>query len=331
MQISVNKYWSPIVIGFLMVAANQKQARAESASTCTPTAIVDGDAEVAEVVRDALLKHGVGITPQEDCPTVKAWVTRSESGIVLRIEDTLGRASERTVVGPDAAAAIIESWTRGDLSLPLIMPPSAGVAQPSPLSDEETPPAEGPPPPVARVDIGAEVSGSFDGSIWFGGKLAGCYILGPTCLGLLTRIAADSGLLGDSERMDTHRTFFSLLVTLGFPIRLNRFTILPALGIGAGWLKTSRYVQVHEIDDDANNEEESLRWELLIETASWELVIEGQLYGALDIGRGFSLLFGAAVDVLPLADTSPFKNDEYLLAGEPRGHVRGNIGLCYGL
>ncbi len=331
MQISVNRTWPQIVLGFLLVAANQNPAQAQSASTCTPVAIVDGDAEVAEAVRGVLLKNGIGTAPREDCPTVKAWVTRSESGISLRIEDALGRRSERRVVGPDAAAAIIESWVRGDLSLPLIMPPSAGAARKSPSNDGETPNDKEPPPPVARIDMGAEISGGFEGSIWFGGKLAGCYVLGPTCLGLLTRIAADSGLLGDSERMDTHRIFFALLVTVGFPVQLHRFTVLPAVGIGAGWLKTSRYAQVLDIDEDAPEEDSQLYWEQFIETASWELVIEGQLYGALDIGRGFSLLFGVAVDVLPLADTSPFEHDEYLLAGEPRGHVRGNIGLCYGI
>ncbi len=331
MQLSVNRYWFPIALGFLLVAANQKPAQAQVTSTCTPVAIVDGDADVAESVRDILLKNGIGTTPHEDCPTVKARVTRSESGISLRIEDALGRTSQRAVVGPDAAAAIIESWARGDLSLPLIMPPSAGAAENTSPRAEELPPAEDPPPPVARVDMGAEISGGFEGSIWFGGKLAGCYVLGPTCLGLLTRIAADSGLLGDSERMDTHRLLFSFLATVGFPVQLHRFTVLPALGIGAGWLKTSRYAQVLEIDEDAPEEDNQRYWEQFIETASWELIVEGQLYGALDIGRGFSLLFGVAVDVLPLADTSPFEHDEYLLAGEPRGHVRGNIGLCYGI
>ncbi len=315
------RYCLPLLLGLMFISAIERQATAEPASTCTPIAIVEGDAAVVDVVRSTLKEQGIAVTPKQDCPSVKAHVTQSESGIVLRVEDAFGRKSERTVIGPEAAAAIIESWARGDLSLPLIMPPSAGAVQQPGADDKETP--SSPPSPVARIDIGAEVSGGFEGSIWFGGKLAGCYVLGPTCLGLLTRIAADSALLGDSKRMDTHRTFFSLLATLGFPIQLNRFTALPALGVGASWQKLSRYAK-------AFNEEEWY-FERFIETDSWDWVIEGQLYGALDLGRGFFLLFGVAVDLLPLTNTDPIAHEEFLIAGKPRGHVRGTVGLSYGL
>ncbi len=91
----------------MFISAIERQATAEPASTCTPIAIVEGDAAVVDVVRSKLKGQGIAVTPKQDCPSVKAHVTQSESGIVLRVEDAFGRKSERTVIGPEAAAAII--------------------------------------------------------------------------------------------------------------------------------------------------------------------------------------------------------------------------------
>jgi hypothetical protein len=290
---------------------------------------------------------------------VSAKVERHQDGIFVSIEDSYGRASERIVADVATASAIVESWARGDLTDPLMMS-LLPVSQESDALNETGPPApEAPIAPVALVfqpwalllGLDGEASVGFDGSTWFGGNLSGCGRLGPVCIGAMARVAFDSMLTGDSKSMATNRTGVDLLVIADFPMKWGIITFIPGIGVGAGWVRASRYVDTpiakkadeedddeedddddtddnNDDDDDTNDETEYARTKKDMDRIDMRL--NAHMFLGFQLSQRFVLVIGISADVLLFAHTAPYVVEQTEIAGEPRGFVRGVLGLRFG-
>jgi hypothetical protein len=255
------------------------------------------------------------------CPAVRAVITKQDQSLRIRIEDSNGRVSERTVAEVETAATLIESWARDDVKLPV----------PAPINDRTARKAETPVPtptgtkldkPIverpakAWVDIGAEFSAGFDGSTWFGGTVAACLSLGPVCAGALAGISVDLAATGDSQKLRTDRMGMVLVATVEYPIRLTPVSVRPGLGLGAEWLTMRRLKS-----DDENVE--------LIDRRTIRILVDTHLRAAIDLGRGFALLTAIAVDFPVVSHTPLLKEGRTFIAGAPRGYIRGSVGVAY--
>jgi hypothetical protein len=86
--------------------------------------------------------------------------------------------------------------------------------------------------------------------------------------------------------------------------------------VGVGWLRTAA-LTISDADDPADADGGGLR-----ASASLRL--------SLAITSMLALDFGLAADVAPLAHTRPYEADAVALAGEPRGYLRGGLGVRWG-
>ena len=287
-----------------------------------------------QAINEILAGRGIGAAPVAGCRAAEVVVESRPEGFWMEIEDVDGRKVERVVVSIDSAASVIESWVRGDLALEALQPPipeqpepepvveTPGELETTPVEDIETKPE--PIPVKALIDLGFEGGAGFDGSVWLGGVLDGCVVLGPTCLGAAAGIAGDPPVTGDSAVLETRRMIIDVHAMLDFPFFFDGFTLRPGLEVGAVFLRSTKV--------DHDNDGENLVGENdLIGNARWEFEVGGHLRGSIELGRGFGLLVGIGVSVLPLADTSPFEYDETSLASSPRGLVRGVLGLEYSI
>lgn len=256
------------------------------------------------------------------CPVIRARIERRGNDLFVAIEDAHGRTSERTVSDAEGAAALVESWMRDDLIEPLLTGRSPGGTAPLLADPIAAPAAEAhPPQPSGESIVGFVVAGetavALDASVWFGAHLAGCVRLGPSCLGVLVRFGADSGLTGDSAANGTRRLGLDVLVVADFPFDCGPVWLTPGIGFGAGWMNASRTVATTEGDDGVDANGGGMRADA---HATLTIPVGADL--AVDVGLG--------LDVWILAHTAPYEEDGVMLAGEPRARFRGVIGLRYG-
>jgi hypothetical protein len=86
-------------------------------STCAPSVSISGDNQAK--LKTLLAKRGIQ-TEDKNCGVTKAKLTETKNGFLLEIEDAQGRKSQHEVSSLEAAATLIESWSRQDLSEPLL-------------------------------------------------------------------------------------------------------------------------------------------------------------------------------------------------------------------
>jgi len=300
---------------------------------------------VVEAVREILSMNGVGAQPVGRCPF--ASVVLSTAGDRIRVEttDPNGRKSDRTVATASSAATIVESWLQEDPTA--LSPRTAGNSDVvatvvvAPIAVEDPPPVEvaDPPRPApvvpaprAYFDLDGVAGVGFDGSGWFGGGLSGCAALGPVCLGAGSRIGVDPKVGGGSKSLDTQRLLLDIDALLDFPFRLHAVTLRPGIDLGAAFVRMTRTVAGEDEGGDAEEEGEhddgnSGTWVI----QRWEFALGAHLTCAIPLGKRFALTVGAAVLVLPAADTSPFGSEDVPVAGVPRGTVLGSVGLEYAI
>lgn len=294
-------------------------------------------------INEKLAAAGVGRAPRGDCPAVAASVERAADGILVRIEDPSGRTSERLVTGPAAAAALIESWTRSDVSLGLLdgraapIPASAPVAVTAPTETRSEPPEPPVPPRDAggRLALGGEVSAGIDGSTWFGGRFGGCGEAGPTCVGGLVRGGYDPALTGESAASGTLRGGLDLLFTLDFPVQWDGFALAPGVGVGGGWVRSTASVvadgeeQQGQHDDDDNDDEDGDESSSGQSSDSLGLRVEAHLGGAVRLTDWLTLDLGIGLGWSTHNHAESFDARGAALAGEPALLFRGSVGLGY--
>jgi len=333
---------SPSAVAFIVfIACTLFPPRADSES-CPPIATVEGDPAEAAALEQVLRADGIETAPMGACPGVRAHVARRGEGISVFIEDADGRSSVREVGTVEAAAALVESWARRDLSFAAL---EARLAEPGPtapageIAAKGTTPAPqtvAPPvqPPVEersrfRVGIAAEVSGGFDGSTWFGGRLGGCVRLGPACVGLTGRAAYDPGVAGDTKALDGQRLALDGLAIADFPVEWQRVSLVPGIGIGGGWIRSFGYaIHDEEGHNTGENTDESNKTDVVEDAGGLRIDAHLALLVLLKHRLALELALGVGISVP--SHTSPYSGDGLYLAGEPRGFVCGGLGLIYG-
>ncbi len=216
-------------------------ARAEPA--CIPVVRVSGEPALADPVMQLLRRRGVSVSGESRCGTLTAVLTGRGEQTRITIVDPEGRTVERAAADAEAAATVIESWVRGDLSAPLLAAREA-PARARQASDRESP------PPIEQsiaietrpieVGVAAGAGLSSDGALWTAAHAQACVTVGPMCAGALVRYANDTESQGDSVERTTSRSALDMLVVADLPLRRGRLALTPGVGIGQTSLRARR-------------------------------------------------------------------------------------------
>ena len=305
-------------IGLLGLAARAAKA------SCRPVVEIKGDGPDAIAITADLERRGIRTSPVAGCPIVRARIEAETGGI--GIADAEGRASERTTNNIASAATVIESWTRTDLLAPLLTRHLEQVQPASsllPRSAKPTTVASGTVTSKAlstrralSLMASGETSLATDGSIWFGLSMGACLPIGRMCAGALIRVSNDAGFSGESEEGHTTRLASDLLVGAGLPLTRGRLTLMPGIAVGAGWMRTKA---LRPSTDEGMND-----------VNSGGLRASATIRMSLSVSEKCALDFGVGADVAPLAHRAPFDAELPLVAGEPRGYLRGGLGIRIG-
>jgi hypothetical protein len=269
-----------------------------------------------------LRQHGVG-SDQSACGgrIVRAFLLRQEGNLqsyLLQIDDGFGRRSNRTVADAGTAASLIESWTLNEDAYvlaprsppPLATTPDIGLAVAAAAPRKST----------FRLMGALEVSPAFAGTASYGGNVTGCARLGAICLGARVRIArsqesselavnTNPGLVPMNPflvPMNLTRTGGDLLAIAALPLSGRRLSVVPLVGLGAGWVHARRSLQNPlnsswanwSFDDIALRAEAALVGGLAV-SSRWSIVAE---LGAT-FGRSISS-FGRRISSNDLGDVA---------------------------
>lgn len=217
---------SPLAL-LATLAALAGPARAE---VCPPAVTLAGDAALLAPIAGALASRGIALDRPE-CPAVAARVEARDGALVVDVGGV-----ERVVGDPATAATVIESWSRADVTTPLLAVRAIRRPAPSPAVDERAPAAA----PASR---GLHVFGAFETSFasdhtrWLGGHVGVCVTLGPVCAAARLRLAAVAGGPGPWDRqLERHGT--ELLVGLDVPFTVRGVTATPGFAAGLGQMRT---------------------------------------------------------------------------------------------
>jgi hypothetical protein len=278
---------------------------AAGAERCPASAVVEGDAALVPAVRGALAARGVAVTPGPGCTAVRARIERDADEMSVDLTDGAGRRVERRATTVAAAATVIESWARTDLTDSLLEREgeyrAADVVVAPPRSAAGRP----------MIAVALEASIGSDGSLWTGPRVTGCAWLGPVCGGVTLRLGRDGGLSGDTQTLGGHRDGVDMMLSADVPARASVLVISPGIAAGFGWIRS------HGRESDGDHvvlDWQGPRAEAHIALAT-PLIWGIWLYGA------------ASATVLPSAETVFQMHDGALLAAEPRGFARIAIGL----
>lgn len=198
----------------------------DAAVGCGPAARVEGETSLAGTVSRALSARGVRSAAEPGCTTSVVRVERS--GTSLRVTPLSGDlGSPRQVSGVEAAAALIESWARRDLSAPLLQTRTLYLSAPTaPKSKLQV-----------RASAAFDVAVDTQGAAWLGAALRGCIQAGPTCPGLTVRIAGATADAAGPSGDRFARLSTDLLASISFPIPLQRVVFQPVIAAGLGLLR----------------------------------------------------------------------------------------------
>lgn len=319
MTTSVRRGFLPAIALVTLLAAERGAIAGDE--SCPPTALVTGEPTLVEAVLTSLERRGIALEAAPDCPAVAVRIDRTATGLRVSIRDPDGRRSERVVSDADTAAALVESWARPELGAPSHARPAAATVT-ARARDPETPATLQPvivyaaqPRPIA-VAATTTASVASDGSAWLGLDAGACVQIGPVCAGAMVRTRLDSEVVGASERQETSRLGVDLLLTADRPSLWGRTRLRPGIGAGVGWLRS------RSNPDGATPGQR-------VEFDAGGLRLDAHLAVSFPIRRHVSLELDLSVDVSLLAHTAPYQDEGVTLAGEPRGFLRGGIGLRY--
>ena len=177
------------------------------------------------------------------------------------------------------------------------------------------------PRPEGKLSLtaSAETSVATDGSLWLGVTAGLCFRIGPACAGALVRVSNDAATFGESREMKTGRLGTDVLLGAGLPIHKGRLTILPGIGVGVGWLRTTALNAVAPSGSDG------------VDVDGGGLRASATTQLSIAVSRSTAIDLGMAADVSPVAHTALYREGSSFLAGEPRGFVRGGVGVRVGL
>jgi hypothetical protein len=305
------------------VAVPRGDARAEPA--CIPVVRLSGEKAVTAPVMKLLTRRGVSVSGESRCGTLTAVLTSRGEQTLITIVDPEGRTVERAAADAEAAATVIESWVRGDLSAPLLAAREPPVRRQA--ADREAPPAIEQTVAVETrpIEIGAEAGAglSSDGALWTAAHAQACVTVGPMCAGALVRLANDTESQGDSVERTTSRSAIDMLLVADLPLRRGRLTLTPGVGIGQTSLRARR----------GSGEREQV--------TTTGLTLRARVGAGVQVTGAWSLQADLAVGASPFArkllreeqfgpDDPDDPDDAEPLSGVPRMYGWFGVGLLYG-
>jgi hypothetical protein len=150
-----------------------------------------------------------------------------------------------------------------------------------------------------------------DASLWGDASRGGCVHAGPVCVGVVVRGVFDTVSSGPARELETARGGLDGVATIELPLRSDRLAFLPALGLGAGWIRASFF---DEVRGSVSDDRAVLRIDL---HARLGVRLAGPLWMEL----------GALTNLAPLADPGPASKGGVLLAGTPlfRAGIDGGV------
>jgi hypothetical protein len=268
---------------------------------CKPVASIEGPGPMVAQIRAILEQHDVRAEIDPGCPgrliLVRIEALRDGAGYTVSTADDEGRSSARVFVDAATAASLIESWVTDESAALLAtvpVPPAASATRP-------------PPPPRFHLLGGLETSLARDRSWWVGVAIGACARTGPLCSGARVRSTRDLDLLGASKNDVYLRNGFEALLFTSWPINLQGLSLIPQLGLGAGWLRTTTegglLIDAASIDDRGPRLEVGLlsRW---------------------PADSPIALAAEASASWSPRANTADRRIGNMLLIGEPGAYLR---------
>jgi hypothetical protein len=304
--------WAAWLVSTLCVSAR-------AASACQPAASVVGDDDALVVeVRALLALRGVVEAQEEGCPWVVARLAASPAGLEVIVKDSFGRGETKVVSDAVIAATIIESWTRADLEDPLLVGHEPPPPKPAPVAANKAP-ASAPydyDDPGAAARLMLFTSQGADGSLWLDPELSGCVRLGAWCVGGALRGRFDLRQGGDSEPLDTSRVGVDVSALVERPVRLGELALIPGVGVGAGWLRSSF------VGEEAGGRP--------IDVDSAGLRLEARLGLAYELDDDVSVELMVRFASSPVAHTTSYLDEGFEVAGEPAWLFGLGLGLRYG-
>jgi hypothetical protein len=252
-------------------------------------------------VRAALAAAGVEGRARPGCDAVQVTIEGGAGDMLLRVEDPDGRTSVRRLASARAAAALIESWTRADLTGALMRGPAASPAAAEPSLGASAAPDR---PLLLTGQLAGETALGSDGSAWLGGTAGFCLAVERACLGPAARFAAADG-----------RRALDGLLAARFPVALGRLTLAPGLAVGYGWRRREADLSEQQADAQLVG--------AVGETApatGHGLRVEGELALSVPLGAWLALELRTGLGGAPQAPADR----------GPRLHLRGGVGLRVG-
>lgn len=309
------------------------------AAECGPSVLLEGDSDLVDPIKRILEDRSIELNPQKECTPVIATVSRVEQGILVYIQDPFGRTCERNADDVSAAATIIESWARGDISRTLMTPTELEGKKPEPAQPKETFPKISFDKRRGNIFISADVYGASDGSIWYGGGFGGCGNVGYVCLGLMARALKDPGSnrYYDEYKLDRHGVDAMALIDI--PLKFGNVSFKPGIALGAGWLRShglGKSTEGAQNDSTGQADGFNIGTEGAIEKHdtvparyhwmtfdSWGPRLDAHLTVGFELGSGIDLAFGLTYRFSFLAHSDDFEQDGYRIPGEPWGNLFG--------
>lgn len=272
-------------------------ARADS---CPPSVLLEGDAALVAAIAGDLLARGITTSAAGDCSPVRARVERRGHEIVIVVVEHTGSSTERVVTETATAATVIESFTRGDMALPLLA--TRTITAPSraaPPYEDAT--LQRTPSPSIQLAAALESSLANDGTTWVGGNLKLCIRVGPICATARFRKSRVIDGLAAAER-----DLAELLVGVDIPIPLGPVVLVPGFAGGFGGMDT--YLAGMRRETGA---------------------FRGETHVALWVPLVFNLALEASLGA-GLGQQTDFDRSGLMVPPEPWGALRAGIGLRYG-
>jgi hypothetical protein len=283
------------------------------ANECTPSARLEGAPEIVQKIEASLKTQGVDVAPTEGCPVIWVWAVPQGRQVFVKITDSYGRTSEKTVDDANSAAVLIESWARSELGLGWVEPVETEPAPEEPTPEPEPEPTPEPEPePVLAVLIGTEGSWGIDNSYWVGPNLAVRGKVGPIELGGQARFSWMLAAAKEHEKYAMSRYVNDLLFTLSLPIRPGAFYISPGLGFGASWMRTwGKALDEDALDDAAKHETFD----------TWGPIGQANVVAGWRSDSGFGLAAEMGFRIYAPPQSRNFVRGGRHLPGEPTGFV----------
>jgi hypothetical protein len=298
---------SASLVSFLLLVS---LAAPVAAGECGSVVRIRGEGVLPATVTTLLLEQGVGPAPSH-CDAVVATVTRSEDGVLLRIEDAEGRSQEHLVANAPVAAVVIESWVRDDLYASLLPVPRQTVrvaaASPPPLAEPST---------HLSIGFSADAGGANDQTTWAGGTAAACVRLDVVCIGAMVRFVSDIDWTGVSARLQTNRQGYEAALSADFPLELWGRPLVPGVGLG---FRSLEIVADEDISDTR------------VAVQSSQLLVTSHLRTNIRLDRLFLLEFSLNFDLYPTAHRAPYRvAQDVKLAGDPLWSAGAGLGFRIG-